>query len=544
MPKIEQDDLYLDVFPEEIEILKKFPAKFRKIDKWNENRGGSVYCSEDSHITGLKLDAMPKIHHLPEEFSNLKHLRYFEIRKVGLENPETLSALASFPKLESMRIWCPTLSGLPKNLPKCSSLQNLEIHVGITSELPQNLGDLTNLESLGLDFYKGTIPSSIGNCSKLKKLKLDYCEFEKFPESIGNLHHFESFYARYCKFKTFPDSISGWTNLKEIRIYQSSIESLPNSFGCLKSLQKLVIDECSLKTLPESFEGLDALQSLRIEDCPLESLPESFGNLADLRNLWLRFTKLTTIPDSIGNLHKIAKIRISDSCITAIPDSIGNIPNIFELDLTQNYISRIPASFRKFPKNLDFEIERNKLRSLYGIAEMIRADNLGTICLLDEDLELLPPTAKKLLFQNYDSDEIPEEIFLFRPHNPKDRNKYLDKASILKIEPNYDFEAWPNDLFKPSAPIWQYYSLPLEKLLEKLVGNRSDLSSEEAERIVYECDERDVEWLKSKLPPEDPFLETIVAYLHHLRMKPIKPRPKYPYLLKTVNNLKKMQNSE
>ncbi|MHA1601404.1 MAG: hypothetical protein ACTSUI_00190, partial [Promethearchaeota archaeon] len=195
--------------------------------------------------------------------------------------------------------------------------------------------------------------------------------------------------------------------------------------------------------------------------------------------------------------------------------------------------------FRNLGKSIDVDLEGNQIHSLYGIAEMIRADNIGFVDFSLNNIEFLPPTAKKLLLKERGEINPDDSILFGRSITPETRDHYPTIEEIKEFDPNYDENNWSRRMLKPSQPLWQYYALPLEKLLEKFIEDRSALTNNELERILYECDERDLEWLKNRTSADDPFIESIRDYLRFLSMrKPIK-RAKYPYrdaLLDTLEN--------
>jgi internalin A len=60
------------------------------------------------------------------------------------------------------------------------------------TELPQSIGNLTNLTTLSLSDNQLTkLPESIGNLTNLEILYLDYNQLTELPESIGNLTNLE-----------------------------------------------------------------------------------------------------------------------------------------------------------------------------------------------------------------------------------------------------------------------------------------------------------------------------------------------------------------
>jgi internalin A len=144
-------------------------------------------------------------------------------------------------------------------------------------ELPQEIGSLTNLNSLDISSNQLTV----------------------LPESIGNLTNLTSFYLRYNKLIALPESIGNLTNLTYLNLWNKKLTALPESIG-----------------------NLNNLTSLDLSSNQLTALPESIGNLANLTYLDLRYNQLTALPESIGNLTNLTYLTIDETPLNQIPPEV------------------------------------------------------------------------------------------------------------------------------------------------------------------------------------------------------------------------------
>lgn len=184
---------------------------------------------------------------------------------------------SEFKKLQELLCKFPELKKL------ASRLSMKEIRQGITREIISDLGiylkDLKDLKigsnlcfSEGFDFphpfpsllkYEGPIFSDIGKIPSLEEIIIKYSSDLTNPMSL-------------------PESIKNLKKLKKLKIENVQITRLPESFGCLESLEELVLKTLPLKALPGSFGNLKKLRDLEITKCDLGVIPDSFGNLSNL----------------------------------------------------------------------------------------------------------------------------------------------------------------------------------------------------------------------------------------------------------------------
>ncbi len=139
-----------------------------------------------------------------------------------------------------------------------------ELHCRNISQLPENIGKLTNLEVL--------------NCShnKLKSL----------PDSIGDLKNLDTLDCSSNKLTSLPDSITKLPFIDTLNCSENELISLPEDIGNLITLGKLVCGENNIEALPASIVKLRNLKYLVLDDELWEDIPkeiEDFINIIDTR---------------------------------------------------------------------------------------------------------------------------------------------------------------------------------------------------------------------------------------------------------------------
>ena len=172
---------------------------------------------------------------------------------------------------------------------------------------------------------------------RLSKLVIENTEIDSLPDNIGDLENLESLTVTGrrtvpSKMKVLPDSIGNLTNLTELSFSDIPLKELPETIGGMSSLETLRVRFGQLKTFPKTIGKLSNLKFITADHNEIESLPDEIGNLAQLVSLILDDNNLSSIPETLSNLNLLTQLRIDTNYLTEIPQSVLNMHNLNDLD--------------------------------------------------------------------------------------------------------------------------------------------------------------------------------------------------------------------
>ena len=147
------------------------------------------------------------------------------------------------------------------------------------------------------------------------------------PENMGDLTSLGSLYIEWNHITVLPESFSDLTNLSNLVISNNLLTVLPEDFGNLTNLFFLDLGYNQINNIPESIEDLQNIMYFWIFNNQLSLLPESICNLP---LIWGGL--------DFGNYPYFASggNQLCDSDL--IPDCVENSSN-FEISLDQFYYS-------------------------------------------------------------------------------------------------------------------------------------------------------------------------------------------------------------
>ncbi|KAF8029045.1 hypothetical protein BT93_E1652 [Corymbia citriodora subsp. variegata] len=254
---------------------------------------------------------------------------------------------------------------------------------------------LTNVVSLELGYNSlyGSIPSSMGNLSKLNSLHLCGNELSgDILPSIGMLESLQSLYLCANSLNGhIPQEIGRLISLKELNLKENNLAGpIPTSLGNLGNLTYLDISTNTLSgVIPLDIGRLTSLTNLYLENnsltgsipqeigklIPLEvldlsendlvgSIPPSLLNLSNLKFLSLYSNHLSgLIPQELGKLISLTVLHIWDNHLTGlIPTSVGSLANLTALILGANkFFGSLPYEFNKLTHLSILVLSNNEL---------------------------------------------------------------------------------------------------------------------------------------------------------------------------------------
>ena len=176
--------------------------------------------------------------------------------------------------------------------------------------------------SLIINKLRGEIPRELGNLANLESLSLSDNELSgEIPRELGNLANLE-------KLHLFDNELSG---------------EIPRELGNLASLESLSLSDNWLSgEIPWELGNLANLESLDLRQNHLiGEIPWELGNLANLRSLFLSDNELSgEIPRILGKLVNLFSLSLHRNQLSGeIPHELGNLVNLISLSLHGNQLT-------------------------------------------------------------------------------------------------------------------------------------------------------------------------------------------------------------
>ncbi|KAM7481248.1 hypothetical protein LguiB_005831 [Lonicera macranthoides] len=392
------------------------PFAYPKVASWKLGRDADcctwdgVKCDQDTgHVIGLVLNSSFLYGSIDSNSSlfNLVHLQTLNLADNDFNYSRIPSEIIRFSMLSTLNLSLSVFCGqIPSEISGLSRLVSLDLS-GNT--------DFT-YSSRFLKLEKPGLRGLVQNLTYLKELFLSEVDISsQVPENLGNLTSLRSLRLKNCGlYGEFPTAIFHLPNLEILSagVNENLTGSLPE-FHQNSPLKILVLRGTNFSgVLPYSIGNLSSLSVLRLSDCHFSSyLPASLNNLTLLTYLglstnqfsgpipileslsqlttlslssnkldggdlfWLgKLTKLTEldlglanlsgeIPSSLANLTELAQIDLGDNQLAGeIPSWLTNMTQAIYIDLSDNeFQGQIPSSFRQL-KNIDFlSLTSNKL---------------------------------------------------------------------------------------------------------------------------------------------------------------------------------------
>lgn len=220
--------------------------------------------------TGMKL--------LPKAFGNLTNLQHLNLSGCNCLQllPNSLGNLTNLQYLDLSG--CSNLQMLPKSFGNLLRLKHLCLTDCSKLTLSnETLGNISTLESLDISNCQkmDVVPLQITRQWSLQKLYLWDTNLKELPNAIGNLSNLEILLLNSPKLEDLPASFCNLMCLRELRLhFCNNLKCLPDSIGELKQLTEFHLWYAgSIEYLPIGVTELNNLEILDVRYCPLRALP-------------------------------------------------------------------------------------------------------------------------------------------------------------------------------------------------------------------------------------------------------------------------------
>ncbi|CAK7328812.1 unnamed protein product, partial [Dovyalis caffra] len=349
----------LSFCPENLVELNLSSSKVKQLWKGDQNLGNlkDVNLSNCKSITFMPdLSKARNLERLNLQFCtslvkvplSIQHLD--KLIDLDLRHCTSLISLPS--KINSRRLMTLNLSGC-SNLKKCPEvarkLAYLNLNETAIQELPQSIGDLSELVALNLKscqrlgnlpenifLLKSLLIADISGCSSISRfpdfsrnvryLYLHGTAIEEIPSSIGGLTELISLDLSGCnRLKNLPSTISKLASLEKLDLSGcSSITEFPKVSG---NIRELYLDGTAIREIPSSIECLSELAELHLRNCTkFEFLPSSICKLKYLRRLNLSgCLQFKNFPEVLEPMERLRYLFLDHTRIRKLPSPIGNL---------------------------------------------------------------------------------------------------------------------------------------------------------------------------------------------------------------------------
>jgi Leucine-rich repeat (LRR) protein len=395
--------------------------------------------------------------------SELKHL-YLGFNQLFGTIPQEIGNLS---KLEVLSLWNNQLSGtISTELSNLLSLTSLELQSNsLSGTLPVEIGNLQKLVNISLaqNSFSGALPSTIGNLSDLKFLDIQHNNITAIPEELGNLVNLETFYAFNNQISgTIPLSIGNMVSLKRFNVAQNNISGeIPPSIGSLTNLFLLDLSYNNLTgQIPDSIGQLGQLIFLYLQFNSLSgTIPVELENLDNLSRFYAFNNHLSgqlIFLPNIGTDYAIARnsfvFEDLESFITENPNAnlsyslqsnIGSVSDVminegdtFEISVT---VTSSLNNTYKWRKN-GASIPGANMRSL--TIENVSSSDIGRYdCVINNsvvtDLTLIKNPVTLVITEDTDNDGVPSNIDLC-PNTPVGEEVNADGCASSQLDDDND----------------------------------------------------------------------------------------------------------
>jgi len=289
---------------------------------------------------------------LPKSFANLRSLENLTFDGVGSVNFNgTLGGLTALQRLEGLVV------ALPENIGNLENLQYVDVKSS-TSAFPQRISECQSLTYIRIVYDDNAtgevvLPSKFGDLKKLQEFYITTHKLRQLPASFSQLSSLKSLTISGTGLQSIPEDFGSLSNLTTLTLH-GSFTSLPESFGKLSKLSELFIGG-KASALPESFGELSALKYFNGDHSALKTLPESFGKLKNLREINLQYSKIESLPDSFGELDALEVLNLSNTQLKAFPKAIIPLKRVTYVLLYSTNAGNIPDDIAKMKSGVKFE---------------------------------------------------------------------------------------------------------------------------------------------------------------------------------------------
>ncbi|MBO6536917.1 MAG: leucine-rich repeat domain-containing protein [Balneolaceae bacterium] len=377
------------------------------------------------------------------------HFRRNTNKKFSLD-----SSIARLVNLEEFSFTCNYLDSIPTEIVQLPKLKHVTIVDADNMGAPRDnceldfpdtfrkLAQIESLESLYLPYVKVKIPSEISLLQNISTLTMVFNGLQSLPPEIGDLTNLKELYINYNELKDLPNELSKLKSLRSLSLGSNNLEAIPPEILNLKGLKSLDLAGNEIERIPTDISKLENLSNLNLSFNSISTFPSSTLELDHLRSLDIGHNHLYELPSEIKVRSKIKFLNVSSNSIKQIPEWVFRQDSLEYLLFANNSITEISIQEAFLPNLKTFNGSENSLKEIPSF--LFNSTKLEQLTLYQNSIDELPNeigSLKKLKYLNLADNtikEIPKVIF------------ELDSLSELRLDFNKLVDV-PVELFESTS---------------------------------------------------------------------------------------------
>ncbi len=319
------------------------------------------FTADISQITKISIDSK-KLRQIPKDILRCTNLQELEIVNSTLRSiqPE-LNVLCSLKRVVIVNNQSKRHLKLKTN----TSVTHLNIHGDSPSSLPRSYKNFEALVKINLS-ENGIkkFPNGARHNKKLVELDVQYNEITLKQNNIRPHVHLERLGMQYNKIESVPSSIKNVSNVKRLGFNNNAISNVAPEMSRLQKLEYLSFYNNQLKAIPLSLYEIKSLKMIDLFYNQLTVLGDGIIKAwPNLQILFVAHNQLASLPENIDRLDSLQEIHAYDNKLTQLPTSVCTMNTLKILRVNKNLLNELPVCFPVLTSLEELDFSDNQIKN-------------------------------------------------------------------------------------------------------------------------------------------------------------------------------------
>ncbi|QSZ32599.1 hypothetical protein DSL72_002178 [Monilinia vaccinii-corymbosi] len=276
---------------------------------------------------------------LPASLSRANRLTILDVSNNRLEDLDH-AELSRLQGLISLKLANNRLKSLPSYFGLFRSMRTLNLSSNFLEDFPEFLCDMSGLVDIDMSFNGiSELPIQIGKLTNLEKFVITNNRLKgSLPSTFRDLVNLKEVDVRYNMLSNI-DIIASLPKVEQISADHNSVSVCECEFAIIRVLRL----NSNPVTKFEIKNPVPSLTTLILSNAKLAAIPDAvFDKMPNLNKLVLDINHFVSLPSQIGKLRKLEYFSIARNVLSSLPAEIGCLTELRYLDIRQNNIKKLP----------------------------------------------------------------------------------------------------------------------------------------------------------------------------------------------------------